>query len=231
MRRRPVLGVLVVLIGSLAADPADAAGAKKPRRPDRRRRPRAGPTSGCYGSKFHRTPHLDRLAASGPAVHPGLRRVPGLLADARGAADRQAPGAARPDRLAARPRRPARPEAAAAADPPGAAAGGGDARRGLQGGRLRHRASSASGTSAARASSRPARASTSTSRGDAHRHAAQLLRPVRARQGGRCPGLENAPEGEYLTDRLTTEAERFIEAHTVAARSSSTCRTTPSTRR
>jgi len=25
------------------------------------------------------------------------------------------------------------------------------------------------------------------------------------------PGLENAPEGEYLTDRLTAEAERFIE--------------------
>jgi len=27
------------------------------------------------------------------------------------------------------------------------------------------------------------------------------------------PGLENAPPGEYLTDRLTTEAENFIEAN------------------
>jgi arylsulfatase A len=27
------------------------------------------------------------------------------------------------------------------------------------------------------------------------------------------PGLEQAPEGEYLTDRLTIEAERFIERH------------------
>jgi arylsulfatase A-like enzyme len=27
------------------------------------------------------------------------------------------------------------------------------------------------------------------------------------------PGLENAPEGEYLTDRLTAEAEKFIEAN------------------
>lgn len=27
------------------------------------------------------------------------------------------------------------------------------------------------------------------------------------------PGLEQAPEGEYLTDRLATEAERFLEAH------------------
>ena len=27
------------------------------------------------------------------------------------------------------------------------------------------------------------------------------------------PGLEDAPDGEYLTDRLTSEAEKFIEAH------------------
>ncbi len=34
-----------------------------------------------------------------------------------------------------------------------------------------------------------------------------------ARQGRTMPGLGDAPPGEYLTDRLTTEAERFIEAH------------------
>ncbi|WP_422926475.1 sulfatase-like hydrolase/transferase [Singulisphaera sp. PoT] len=33
------------------------------------------------------------------------------------------------------------------------------------------------------------------------------------RGGQTIPGLENAPDQEYLTDRLTTEAERFIEAH------------------
>ena len=27
------------------------------------------------------------------------------------------------------------------------------------------------------------------------------------------PGLEKAPDGEYLTDRLTAEAEKFIEAN------------------
>ena len=27
------------------------------------------------------------------------------------------------------------------------------------------------------------------------------------------PGLEDAPEGQYLTDRLTAEAERFLEAN------------------
>jgi hypothetical protein len=27
------------------------------------------------------------------------------------------------------------------------------------------------------------------------------------------PGLEDAPEGQYLTDRYTLEAEKFIAAH------------------
>jgi len=34
-----------------------------------------------------------------------------------------------------------------------------------------------------------------------------------ARDGRTMPGLENAPAGEYLTDRLATEAERFIAAN------------------
>jgi arylsulfatase A-like enzyme len=36
--------------------------------------------------------------------------------------------------------------------------------------------------------------------------------PFRNKQGD-IPGLENAPEGEYLTDRLAAEAEKFIEAN------------------
>jgi hypothetical protein len=35
--------------------------------------------------------------------------------------------------------------------------------------------------------------------------------PFRDRSGKFMPGLEQAPDGEYLTDRLTAEAERFIE--------------------
>ena len=50
------------------------------------------------------------------------------------------------------------------------------------------------------------------------------------RQGRIMPGLGDAPEGQYLTDRLTTEAERFLDA-TVRGRSSFICRTTPSTPR
>src|SRR5690606_25083277 len=37
--------------------------------------------------------------------------------------------------------------------------------------------------------------------------------PYRDRAGNVMPGLEDAPEGEYLTDRLTSEAEKFLEAH------------------
>jgi arylsulfatase A len=37
--------------------------------------------------------------------------------------------------------------------------------------------------------------------------------PFKDAQGRSMPGLEQAPEGEYLTDRLTTEAERFIDAN------------------
>src|SRR5262249_31559867 len=33
------------------------------------------------------------------------------------------------------------------------------------------------------------------------------------RDGAAMPGLEEAPDGEYLTDRLTAEAEKFVEAH------------------
>jgi arylsulfatase A len=37
--------------------------------------------------------------------------------------------------------------------------------------------------------------------------------PFKSRDGRYMPGLEHAPEGEYLTDRLTAEAEKFIETN------------------
>jgi arylsulfatase A-like enzyme len=47
--------------------------------------------------------------------------------------------------------------------------------------------------------------------GDASGTALSYWSPF-TRQGRTMPGLENAPPGEYLTDRLTAEAERFLEA-------------------
>jgi arylsulfatase A-like enzyme len=37
--------------------------------------------------------------------------------------------------------------------------------------------------------------------------------PYGGKSGPLMPGLEGAPQGEYLTDRLTTEAQKFIDAH------------------
>jgi arylsulfatase A-like enzyme len=46
--------------------------------------------------------------------------------------------------------------------------------------------------------------------GDHTGTARSYFAPFRNKQGA-MPGLENAPEGEYLTDRLAAEAEKFIE--------------------
>lgn len=48
--------------------------------------------------------------------------------------------------------------------------------------------------------------------GDATGSALSYFAPFR-RQGRVMPGLADAPDGQYLTDRLTDEAERFLEAH------------------
>ncbi len=48
--------------------------------------------------------------------------------------------------------------------------------------------------------------------GDETGTARSYFAPFRNKQGV-MPGLETAPEGEYLTDRLTTEAEKFLEAN------------------
>jgi arylsulfatase A len=58
-----------------------------------------------------------------------------------------------------------------------------------------------------------ARASTSISRGDETGTARSYFAPFPQQGQGVMPGLETAPEGEYLTDRLTTEAEKFLEAN------------------
>lgn len=48
--------------------------------------------------------------------------------------------------------------------------------------------------------------------GDAAGHPASYFAPFLGRDGKPLPGLADAKPGEYLTDRLTTEAERFLQA-------------------
>ncbi len=49
--------------------------------------------------------------------------------------------------------------------------------------------------------------------GDALGSPRSYFAPYVGRDGSAIPGLESAPPGEYLTDRLTSEAEQFIEAN------------------
>ena len=47
--------------------------------------------------------------------------------------------------------------------------------------------------------------------GDAAGSPRSYFAPYKNKNGRFIPGLERAPEGEYLTDRLTAEAMKFIE--------------------
>ena len=58
-----------------------------------------GATWAVEGSRFYESPHLDRLGARRDALHPGLRRLPGVQPVARQHPDRQVPAAPRGDRL------------------------------------------------------------------------------------------------------------------------------------
>ncbi|HWG44668.1 MAG TPA: sulfatase-like hydrolase/transferase [Gemmataceae bacterium] len=49
--------------------------------------------------------------------------------------------------------------------------------------------------------------------GDAAGSPRSYFAPFKSKDGRFIPGLERAPEGEYLTDRLTVEAEKFIESN------------------
>ena len=61
-------------------------------------------------------------------------------------------------------------------------------------------------------SSRRSRGSTSTLSGDDTGTALSYFAPFRRGQRT-MPGLQDAPEGQYLTDRLAIEAEKFIDNH------------------
>lgn len=167
---------------------------------------------GCYGSKFHRTPHLDRLASEGmrftqsyaacPVCSPSRAGIMTGRYPQRFQVTDWLPG--RPDRPDQKLRRPALRqhlplEAMTIADylqPAGyVCANIGKWHLGGEG-------------------FEPTRQGFDVNiAGDAAGSPQSYFAPFQRPNGKVMPGLENAPEGEYLTDRLAEEAVKFVKAN------------------
>jgi arylsulfatase A-like enzyme len=167
---------------------------------------------GCYGSKYHKTPHLDKLAAGGArftnayaachvcsptraailtGVYPTRMNLTDFLP---GRADRPDQKLLKPAIAQEIPK--STPTLAEVLKKAGYATGhvgkwhvGGKGAGPLQRGFDLNIAGDSSGAPRS------------------------YFAPYKARDTEFMPGLEKAPEGEYLTDRLTAEAEKFIEAN------------------
>ncbi|HEY7154544.1 MAG TPA: sulfatase-like hydrolase/transferase [Gemmataceae bacterium] len=166
----------------------------------------------CYGSKYHKTPNLDRLAAGGMrftdayaacnVCSPTRAALMTGKYPARLNLTDWLPG--RPDRPDQKLLRPAINQALPASETTLAAAlkaagyatghvgkwhlggkGAGPLQRGFD----------------------------VNIAGDEAGSPRSYFAPFKGRDGRFMPGLEDAPEGEYLTDRLTAEAEKFIESN------------------
>jgi arylsulfatase A-like enzyme len=164
---------------------------------------------GCYGSRFHRTPALDQLAAAGMRFTDGYAACP-VCSPTRAAllTGKAPPRLGLTDWLPGRPDRPDQPLARPA---------------------LAQQLSLAE-TTLARAFQQAGYATghigkwhlggkgfepqkhgfASNVGGDQAGSPLSYFAPYRNKDRF-MPGLETAPEGEYLTDRLTTEAEHFLE--------------------
>ncbi len=171
---------------------------------------------GCYGSKFHRTPALDKLAASGvrftdayaacPVCSPTRAALMTGKVPARLHLTDWLPGRGdRPDQMLRRPviRQELPLEEATLAE---ALKAGGYATAHI--GKW-HLGGEGFGPREQGFDVNIAGDHTGTPR--------SYFAPYRGGKKGQTaavmPGLEDAPAGEYLTDRLTAEAEKFIEAH------------------
>ncbi len=165
---------------------------------------------GCYGSTYHKTPHLDRLAAAGMRFSDAYAACPvcsptraALLTGkypARLGLTDWLPG--RPDRPDQKLLRPVLPqqlprEETTLADVLRAA--------GYATGHVGKWHLGGPGFEPTR------RGFDVNVAGDHTGSPRSYFAPFQGRDGHFMPGLEMAPDGEYLTDRLTAEAETFIE--------------------
>jgi arylsulfatase A-like enzyme len=166
---------------------------------------------GCYGSKFYRTPHLDRLAegsrrftqayAACPVCSPTRAALMTGKHPARLHLTDWLPG--RPDRPDQRLRRPTFRQELPLEEVTIAEA--------------LHEAGYATAMIGkwhlGGAGFEPTRQGFDLNiAGDARGTTLSYFSPF-SRQGQTMPGLAEAPAGQYLTDRLTLEAERFLDAH------------------
>ena len=167
---------------------------------------------GCYGSTYHKTPHIDRMAADGvrftqayaaaPVCSPTRAALMTGRHPARLGITDWLPGRTdRPDQKLLRP--PLVTELPADAPTLPALLKSAGYTTGLIG--KWHLGG---------------KGSLPTDRGfDANVGGNQAGSPVsyfapfKARDGRGIPGLEDAPDGEYLTDRLASEAEKFLDDH------------------
>lgn len=167
---------------------------------------------GCYGSKFHRTPHLDKLAADGmrftqaysacPVCSPSRAAIVTGQYPQRFQLTDWLPGRGdRPDQRLKRPtlRNQLPLEETTIADTLKSAgyvcASIGKWHLGGEG-------------------FEPTKQGFDFNiAGDAAGSPQSYFAPFRKPNGTAMPGLSEAPEGEYLPDRLTTEAEKFLTAH------------------
>lgn len=167
---------------------------------------------GCYGSKYYRTPNLDRLAAQGmkftdayaacPVCSPSRAALLTGKYPARLNLTDWLPGRAdRPDQKLLRPlivqQLPAKETTLAAALKTAGYATGHIGKWHLGG----------------KGSLPQDRGFEVNIAGDAAGSPRSYFAPYKNKNGLFILGLERAPEGEYLTDRLTAEAEKFIETN------------------
>ena len=168
---------------------------------------------GCYGSKYHKTPHLDRLAADGMKFTFGYAACP-VCSPTRAAimTGKYPPRLGITDWLPGRPDRPdqklSRPPLVTDLPASEVTIASALKKAGYTTGLI---GKWHLGGEKARPQDRGFDVNIG---GDHTGTALSYFAPYVGKKDSRAmPGLETAPTGEYLTDRLAAEAEKFIEAN------------------